>query len=131
MKQQKNLGKKVKGKKGRQIKVNYGSQEIELNIPENNLCFDLYPKESSKIVNPKEEILKAIRNPIRCPILQRIVNPQDKVAIIADDNTRITPVNVIVPVLLDELNGSGVEDKNIKLVIAGGIYQQAGQVVLR
>ena len=105
------------------MKVNYGSQEIELNIPENNLCFNLCPKECSKIDNVKEEILNAIRNPIGCLPLQKIVNSQDKVVIIADDYTRLTPVNIIIPVLLDELNHSGVKDKNIKLVIAGGSHR--------
>ena len=105
------------------MKVNYGSQEIELNIPENNLCFNLCPKECSKIDNVKEEILNAIRNPIGCLPLQKIVNSQDKVVIIADDYTRLTPVNIIILVLLDELNHSGVKDKNIKLVIAGGSHR--------
>ncbi len=105
------------------MKVNYGSQEIELNIPESNLCFNLWAKECSKIDNVKEEILNAIRNPIGCPPLQKIVNSQDKVVIIADDYTRLTPVNIIIPVLLDELNHSGVKDKNIKLVIAGGSHR--------
>lgn len=105
------------------MKVNYGSQGIELNIPENSLCFNLCPKECSKIDNVKEEILNAIRNPIGCPPLQKIVNSQDKVVIIADDYTRLTPVNIIILVLLDELNHGGVKDKNIKLVIAGGSHR--------
>lgn len=105
------------------MRVNYGCQEIELNIPESNLCFNLCAKECSKIDNVKEEILNAIRNPIGCSPLGRIVNSQDKVAIIADDNTRLTPVHIIIPVLLDELAHGGVKDKNIKLVIAGGSHR--------
>ena len=105
------------------MKVNYGSKEVELNIPEDNLCFNLYPRECSRINNVKEEILNAIRNPIGCPSLQKIMDSQDKVVIIADDNTRLTPVNIIISVLLDELNHIEVKDKNIKLVIAGGSHR--------
>jgi len=105
------------------VKVNYGTEQIELNIPQNNLCFDLHPKEYRKINGVQEEILSAIKNPVGCNLLQEIVKPQDTVVIIADDNTRLTPVNIIIPVLLDELNRSGVKDKNIKLIIAGGSHR--------
>jgi len=105
------------------VKVNYGAEQIELKIPQSNLCFDLHPKEYRKINGVQEEVLSAIKNPVGCNLLQEIVKPQDEVVIIADDNTRLTPVNIIIPVLLDELNRSGVKDKNIKLIIAGGSHR--------
>jgi nickel-dependent lactate racemase len=46
------------------------------------------------------------------------------VVIVSDDNTRITPVHRIIPVCLDDLNESGVEDGNITVITALGTHRQ-------
>jgi nickel-dependent lactate racemase len=45
------------------------------------------------------------------------------VVLVADDNTRLTPADQIVPVLLDELNAAGIRDEQITVVIALGTHR--------
>ena len=43
--------------------------------------------------------------------------------ILADDNTRLTPANEILPVVLDEMNAAGVKDEQVTVVIALGTHR--------
>lgn len=43
--------------------------------------------------------------------------------IAADDLTRVTPCQKIIPIILDELSTAGVEDDNVKLVIGLGTHR--------
>jgi len=102
------------------VEIHYGSERISLAIPEGNFCFDLGPRRVEGIADEGEEIRKAIREPIGCAPLSRWVKAGFHVVIIADDNTRPTPANIIIPVLLEELNAAGVPDEEIELIIASG-----------
>ena len=104
-------------------KINYGPDEIELEIPEHNLCFELAPGSVKGAADEGEEVRKAIREPIGCAPLPQGVKAGSRVVIIADDNTRPTPANRIIPVLLDELNAAGVADEEIELIIASGTHR--------
>jgi len=105
------------------VRINYGPNEIELEIREHNLCFELAPRSVKGVADEGEEIWRAIREPIGCAPLPQLVRTGSHVVIIADDNTRPTPVNKIIPVLLNELNAAGVADEEIELIIASGTHR--------
>ena len=52
-----------------------------------------------------------------------MVSPGDRVAIISDDNTRITPTKRIIPVLLGALNEAGIPDRDIQIIVASGTHR--------
>lgn len=105
------------------IPVHFGAQIIELNIPEDNLCFNLtrnrFPIENSE----EEEIIKALENPVGSNRLKEIVKNDSSVVIMVDDRTRKTPQKLILPFVLDELNDAGVKNNQIKLIIATGTHR--------
>jgi nickel-dependent lactate racemase len=105
------------------VKINYGNKLVPLDIPRERVCFNLSPREVSRADNPKMMVLRSIRNSISSPPLIDIAKPVQKVVIIADDNTRETPVQLIIPVLLDELNRGLIKDNQIKVIIAGGSHR--------
>jgi len=105
------------------VRINYGNNLINLEIPAERICFNISPKKVKKANNPQALILHSIRNPIGSAALMDMARSAKKVVIIADDNTRQTPVKVIIPVLLDELNRGKVKDHQIKIVVAGGSHR--------
>jgi nickel-dependent lactate racemase len=105
------------------VKINYGSKLITLDIPTERICFNLSPRKINKANNPEAKILHSIRNPIGSSPLIDIAKSAQKVVIIADDNTRDTPVQLIIPTLLDEVNRRGVRDRQIKVIIGGGSHR--------
>jgi len=109
------------------VEVNYGPEVIELDIPERSLCFDLNPHLVKGVSDEGVEIRRAIREPIGEATLHQLVSSNSNVIIIADDNTRPTPVNRILPIVLEELNTAGVADRQIKLLIALGTHRAMTQ----
>ena len=105
------------------IGIPYVDRIIEVQIPESNLIFDLSPRDIPPVVDYGEAIRKALANPIGRSPLYELVRPGQKVIIISDDNTRLTPTKKIVPLLLDELNKGGVPDSDIRLIISSGTHR--------
>jgi nickel-dependent lactate racemase len=103
--------------------IPYVDRQIEVEIPETNLCFDLSPASVPAARDPDAEIRRAIANPIGTPPLHELARWRRSAVIIADDNTRSTPTRQIVPLLLDELNRAGVPDKDIRVIIASGTHR--------
>ena len=68
-------------------------------------------------------ILKSIRNPIGCAPLRELVKDKKKILIVTDDNTRSTPLKMILPPLLNELKKGGIAPDRIKILIALGTHR--------
>ena len=90
-------------------------------IPERNLqgvfaprCFD---------VDEDEILRRGFERPIAAPRLRDAVRRSDRVLILIDDATRLTPVARILPRVLDELHAAGVEDRRIEFLQAPGTHR--------
>lgn len=105
------------------VEIRYMDRDIPLNIPERNIVFNLSPRSVPAVAALRQKVRDALVTPIGAPSLREMVKPRQKVALIVDDNTRITPMNQIVPVVLDELNRAGIPDSDIKAVIASGTHR--------
>lgn len=68
-------------------------------------------------------ISNRIRNPIGCPPLTKLVKGKRSILIIADDNTRSTPVRNILPYVIAELKSAGVKDNQVKILVASGTHR--------
>jgi nickel-dependent lactate racemase len=105
------------------ISVPYINRVLYIEIPEGNLVFDVEPQG----VPPAANIIKTLRDALEHPIgalpLSKSINSGQKILIIADDFTRLTPSRDIIPVLLDTLNQAGVRDREIRLIIASGAHR--------
>ncbi len=106
------------------IPIKFGTNNLELNIPEKNLVFNMFPNEFPKPKDPEAEIRQSIHNPIGSRRLRDIVHKDAKVVILGDDRTRLTPQPLIVPVVLEELYNAGLRPNQIKLIIACGTHRQ-------
>ena len=105
------------------IPVHFGNQIIELDIPEENLCFNLKRNSFQTENSEEEEIKRALENPVGSKRLKEIVQKESSVVIMVDDRTRKTPQKRILPFVLDELNAAGVKNSQIKLIIATGTHR--------
>jgi nickel-dependent lactate racemase len=114
------------------IKLPYGKDKTVIaDIPDKNVLFIADRGRAPSLKNPRDEIRRALKNPIGTPPLQELVGSKDKVVIIGDDITRPTPQSIIVPVLLDELNAVGVPDENIQVIIALGTHREMSEREIR
>lgn len=105
------------------VTLPYGREHIELTIARENLIGVYSPKDVNPVADVKTEVIRAINSPIGTKPLRELAKGAQKVVIVADDNTRLTPTEQIIPVLLDEMNAAGVRDEQITIIIALGTHR--------
>ncbi len=64
-----------------------------------------------------------MEHPIGASLLGESITAGQKILIIVDDFTRLTPSRDIIPFLLDTLNQAGIRDRDIRLIIASGAHR--------
>jgi nickel-dependent lactate racemase len=105
------------------LSILYGDTAISVRIPDKNLLFEIGPKEVDIEPQEEHEIERALMNPIGSKTLSDLVESGQRVSVIVDDHTRLTPTAKILPLILDELNRGGVPDQDIQVIIAGGTHR--------
>ncbi|MDQ1279817.1 MAG: lactate racemase [Thermoproteota archaeon] len=106
------------------VTIPYGDDEVTLELPTKNILCISSPNDVPGVENEKEEVLRAIKKPFGCQSLFNNIKRCNNVIIISDDNTRITPVHLIIPACLDQLNKIGVEDGDIRVITALGTHRR-------
>ena len=107
----------------RQLVIPYGRDNVEVMVPDRNLIGIYAPREAAPVDDVKAEIRRALAAPIGSQPLQDQVRGKKNVVLIADDNTRLTPTDLLIPILLDECNAAGVSDSAITVIIALGTHR--------
>lgn len=107
----------------RGVEIPYGRETVRVSIPAANLTGVYSPNDVPALPDVKGEILRALANPIGSLSLRDLVRGKEKIVFVADDITRDTPAEIIVPILLDECNAAGVPDGDITIVIALGTHR--------
>jgi lactate racemase len=82
------------------------------------------PQSIEPVSDVVAELNRAMDHPIGGPRLEQLARGAQRVVIVADDNTRPTPTDQIVPLLLDRLKAAGVPDCAIQVIIALGTHRQ-------
>lgn len=105
------------------LKIGKGTETFS--IPSEQLLYEIMGEN----ITPPEDLAAAYRhsldNPIDSPPLSEIVNPGETIAITVSDITRVWQHNELtLPILIDYLNESGIEDKDITVIIAVGAHRQ-------
>jgi nickel-dependent lactate racemase len=105
------------------VTIPFNGRPLSFSVPGQNLIEVLSPKPSVVLSNLEAAIDKALDHPIDQPPLKQWVKPEDRVILVSDDNTRLTPSDRIIPPLLDRLNEAGVPDKQISCIMALGTHR--------
>jgi nickel-dependent lactate racemase len=106
-----------------EISLPYGDRQLTLRVPARQLMAVLKPHTVGSCQDPTAEVRRALHTPIQVPPLSQVARHARRVVIIADDLTRQTPVHLIIPHLLEELNASGIRDEQVNVLIALGTHR--------
>lgn len=105
------------------IDLPYGNQKLSFELPQRSVLFVAKPRDIKEVPNESLEIQGALVNPVNSVAISKLARRRRSVVIVADDLTRPTPCDKIIPIVLDELNKSKVNDELIKIVIALGSHR--------
>lgn len=95
-----------------------------VNIPDANLLGFFEPKEISARADESEVIRRGLADTIGTPRLRDMLRPGQKVLVIGDDNTRLTPMSRILPFVEQELKAAGVRAEDVSLMIGYGTHRR-------
>jgi len=106
------------------MRISFPYPEIKpLDVPDKNLL-GIFSPSTFHIEKSEEEIIdEAFAQPVGSPPLSEMLKGCRNVLIVADDYTRTTPVQIILPRLIKELKKSGIRSGGIKILIALGTHR--------
>jgi nickel-dependent lactate racemase len=106
------------------LDVPWGKEKLSLSLPAYwDLLGVMEPSSAATPVHPGEEVKKSLAVPIGTPPLSEMVRPGMKIALVIDDESRPTPVALLVPAILSELQRGGVKPDQVTVIPALGVHQ--------
>ena len=103
------------------VPLPYGEGTIAAHIPDGAIV--LTPAPSAPIADPIAAVRDAIASPLASPPLARLARAGQSACIVVSDVTRPVPNDVILPPLLDALEGAGVRRDDITILIGTGLHR--------
>jgi len=82
------------------ITIPFGGGPLRFEVPDRNLAQVLKPNPSTPLADLDAAIRAALANPIGQPPIEEWVKASDRVLLVSDDNTRLTPADRMIPPLL-------------------------------
>lgn len=104
-------------------RIRNGEVLEDLPLPVANLLDVLEPRATEPAADPLAAVRQALERPFGSPRLAELATGARQVVIVVDDMTRPTPVHLLLPPVLDELAGAGVQDENIIVLVANGTHR--------
>ncbi len=103
------------------VKLLFGEGTVDLRLPESVHLLEMRTLEA--LPNPEETIHKALSDPIESPPLKELAQGRKSACIVISDITRPVPNQIILPPILRVLKESGIERKDITILIATGMHR--------
>lgn len=101
-----------------------------LEIPDKNLMGVFSPR-AYEGVDEQAVLDEGFAHPHNAPRLRQTVKADDRVLILIDDATRMTPAARILPEVMDELHAGGVADDRVEFLEAVGTHRPMNEEELR
>lgn len=104
-----------------EVEFAYGTGGLPVDLPESRTTV-IVPAYPPPVPDERAAVVAALRQPVSGPPLRRRVHPGQTVAIAVCDGTRPQPRRVIVPALLEELDGA-VRLEDVVILVATGTHR--------
>ncbi len=100
----------------------YGNREAEIDFPD-SWSVSSHPMKGGRApALSHAEMERAFANPIGTGTIREIARGRKEVVIIFDDMSRSTPIHAILPYVLRELAEAGIEDRQVRFIVALGAH---------
>ena len=91
--------------------IPYGHESITFRLPSGLRGRLLESNPMLPLPAPRQAIDEALQNPLASPPIRELARRGMKVVVAVTDATRACPDDLLVPPILNELNGAGVPDE--------------------
>ncbi|MGH8869157.1 MAG: nickel-dependent lactate racemase [Actinomycetes bacterium] len=111
------------------VRLAYGETGLEVDLPDGRTTV-VAPRDVPGAADPRQELRNALREPVAGPPLASLARPGQTVAISVCDGTRAQPRDLMVPAVLDELEGL-VDLDDVVVLVATGTHRGNTETELR
>lgn len=105
----------------RDVKLLCGEGTVGLSVPEEVPILGM--KSLDPLADAEEAVYKALAGPIQSASLKELAKGRENACVVISDITRPVPNKVILPPILKTLEESGIERKQITILIATGMHR--------
>jgi nickel-dependent lactate racemase len=109
--------------KSKIYRLPYGKSSLEFRLPPGMQASLAVSKPAPPLEDPRAAIRQALDRPIGSPRLAELARPGQTVCIVFTDVTRASPDHLLVPAMLEELEGAGVRQEDITLLCGTGLHR--------
>ena len=111
------------------VELAYGSGRLPVELPGDRTTV-ITPSHPQPAADPHAAVVEALRRPVAGPPLRDVVRRGGRVAISICDGTRAQPREIVLPAILDELDGRVAID-GVLLLVATGTHRANTEAELR
>ena len=104
-----------------QVRLAYGTEGLLVDLPDGQTTV-VTPVFQPGLSDPASALAQALKHPVAGPPLCQLARPGQNVAISVCDITRAQPRQLMVPAVLDELDGI-VSPENVVILVATGTHR--------
>lgn len=105
------------------IDIRYGKGELHVRLPRGCEPTVIRKPAMPLLDQPATSIVDALRNPVGSPPLAQLAKSAKRVCIVICDITRPVPNGPILRGLIEEMNGTGVRNDQITILLATGLHR--------
>lgn len=105
------------------VELKYGKTAVRLKVPKGSVIASLNSNPLERVADERAEVIRALASPVGSPVLREVARGKKTAAVIVSDITRMFPSERVLPVLLDELNRSGIPDERITVIFGLGTHR--------
>jgi nickel-dependent lactate racemase len=98
-----------------------GQKKVDLDLPDSVEVLEM--REMASLADPVTAVYDALTHPIESPPFKDIALGKKNVCVVISDVTRPVPNKIILPPLLKLLEGNGVKNQDITILIATGMHR--------
>ena len=107
----------------KRITIPFEGKPLAFRVSEDNLAEVLSPHRTTPIEDLEGAVTAVLAKPLGQQPLQEWIKPMDRILILSDDNTRLTPADRLLPPLLKTINEAGVPNEGISIIMALGTHR--------
>lgn len=103
--------------------IPYGKRSLEFDTREARVLFTGEMTNLPAVRDIKAELFKALDAPIGTEPLAAMAKGKKKIIFLVEDNTRETPLDILLPIIIEYLNNAGIGDEAISFLTAPGTHR--------
>ncbi len=112
--------------------ISFGKEKIAFELPQSwRVLSYAVPREIAAEKDVPKLFLRTLDNPVDAKPLPNILKGAHPTTIVIDDDTRPTPIHLILPLIADYLVANGIDKSRIKIVIAVGTHHPMPEEAIR